>query len=615
MFGNFIYFILVLLIYLTYQPSEETFFTAFDAVTFFFCLIILFSFLTRFQFQRIERRIAKGQYLRIDHQFNTAIVQQSIMAILLFAVDIYALNLPAFLVDMTLFKTIPTLSALLFLLLFVFYLAIVWTFAYQSYQLLYRPGISRRTYVISNISFSIPVLLPWLFLSGISDIIHALPFDAPKRFLNTTGGEVTYFLFFLFGVAIIGPALVQKFWRCKPLEDGYHRSRIEGLCQRAGLTYANILYWPIFGGKMITAGVMGLIRKFRYILVTPSLLHLLEPEELDAVIAHEIGHIKKKHLLFYLVFFVGYMFLSYVTFDIMIFAVIYTKPVFWFISKTGLSQTTVVSGISSIVIICVFLIYFRFIFGFFMRNFERQADTYVYALFDSANPLITTLEKIAATSGQSADKPNWHHFSIRQRIDYLRKCETNPSWITRHDGKVKKSIGVYLTCLFLLGILGYQLNVGAMGDRINRHFLEKVILREIEQNPENPNLYSLLGNIYYNSKDWAGVQDAWEKSLALEPNNAQVLNNLAWHYATCEDETFQDPARALAMAKLAIQLEKLPHVWDTLAESYYVNGMLREAVEAGRQALALAGKKRAYYENQLDKFSNAAGDLKLKIED
>ena len=606
MFGNFIYFILVLLIYLTYQPAEDTFFTAFDSLTLFICLIFLFSFLTRFQFQRIERRIAKGQYLRIDHQFNTAVLHQSITAILLFAIDIYGLNLPSFIVGLAPFKTIPTLAALLFLLLFVFYLTIVWGFAYGSYQMLYRSGISRRTYVISNISFSIPVLLPWLFLSGILDIIHALPFELPKRFLNTTEGEVTYFLFFLFGVAIIGPALVQKFWRCKPLENGYHRSRIEGLCQRAGLAYANILYWPIFGGKMITAGVMGLIRKFRYILVTPSLLHLLEPEELDAVIAHEIGHIKKKHLLFYLVFFVGYMLLSYATFDIMIFAIIYTKPVFWFISKTGLSQTTVVSGVSSILIICVFLIYFRFIFGYFMRNFERQADTYVYALFDSARPLIATLEKIAATSGQSADQPNWHHFSIRQRIDYLRKCETNSSWITRHDGKVKKSIGVYLMCLFVLGILGYQLNVGAMGDRISKHFLEKVILREIEQTPENPNLYSLLGNIYYNSENWAGVRDAWEKSLALEPDNAQILNNLAWHYATCEDERFQDPVRALAMAKLAIQLERLPHVWDTLAESYYVNGMYREAVEAGKQALALARKKRTYYQDQLDKFSSAA---------
>jgi Zn-dependent protease with chaperone function len=608
MFGNFIYFILVLLIYLTYQPSDDTFFTAFDSFTLFFCLILLFSLLTRFQFQRIEKRIAKGQYLRVDHQFNTAVLHQSIMAILFFAIDIYGLNLPSFLVGMTPFRTIPTLSALLFLLLFVFYLAIIWSFAYGSYQILYRPGISRRTYVISNISFSIPVLLPWLFLSGISDIIQALPFELPKRFLNTTEGEVTYFLFFLFGVAIIGPALVQKFWRCKPLEDGYHRSRIENLCQRAGLAYANILYWPIFGGKMITAGVMGLIRKFRYILVTPSLLDLLEPEELDAVIAHEIGHIKKKHLLFYLVFFVGYMLLSYVTFDIMIFAIIYTKPVFWFINKTGLSQTAVVSGISSIVIICVFLIYFRFIFGFFMRNFERQADTYVYALFDSAKPLITTLEKIAATSGQSADKPNWHHFSIRQRIDYLRKCETNSSWITRHDGKVRKSIGVYLACLLLLGTLGYQLNVGAMGDSISRHFLEKVLLREIEQTPDNPNLYSLLGNIYYNSKNWAGVRDIWENSLALEPDNAQVLNNLAWYYATCEDERYQNPVRALAMAKLAIRLERLPHVWDTLAESYYVNGMYQEAVEAGKQALALAGKKRTYYQDQLDKFNNAAGN-------
>jgi predicted Zn-dependent protease len=69
------------------------------------------------------------------------------------------------------------------------------------------------------------------------------------------------------------------------------------------------------------------------------------------------------------------------------------------------------------------------------------------------------------------------------------------------------------------------------------------------------------------------------------------------------------------MAKLAIQLEKLPHVWDTLAESYYVKGMHQEAIEAGRKALALAGKKRTYYENQLNKFSSAAGNLKLKIED
>ena len=407
------------------------------------------------------------------------------------------------------------------------------------------------------------------------------------------------------GVTIIGPLLIQKFWRCKPLEHGYDRKRITDLCKRADLEYADILYWPIFGGKMITAGVMGLIKKFRYILVTPSLLQLLDPAEIDAVIAHEIGHVKKNHLLFYLAFFVGYMLLSYVTLDLIIFTIIYAKPVYWLINKSGFSQTTVLSGISSVVIISLFLVYFRFIFGFFMRNFERQADTYVYALFDSGQPLISTLEKIAATSGQSADKPNWHHFSIQQRIDYLRKCETNSSWITRQDDKVKKSMGIYLVCLVLLGTLGYQLNIGTMGDRINSHLFEKAILNEIENDPDNANLYSMLGNIYYNAKNWSGTQDAWENSVALNPDNALVLNNLAWHYATCEDENYQDHFRALALAKLAIRLETSPHIWDTLAESYYVNGMYRDALEAGRKALERAAKKRSYYEDQIKKFEAA----------
>jgi len=608
MFGNFIYFILVLLIYLTYQPSEETNFTAFESFALFGGLVVLFAYFTRFQFQRIERRLAQGQYLRIDNQFNNTLVHQSILAILLFAVNIYGLNLPSFLAGIAPFRTIPTLLALLCLLLFIGYLAIVWTFAYRSYKVLYRTDISRKTYVFSNISFSVPVLLPWLVLSGIADIIQALPFDTPKQFLNTTEGEIAYFLIFLVGVAIIGPLLIQKFWRCKPLENGYDRKRITDLCERANLEYADILYWPIFGGKMITAGVMGLIKNFRYILVTPSLLHLLEPAEVDAVIAHEIGHVKKKHLVFYLAFFVGYMLLSYVTIDLIIFTIIYAKPVYWLINKSGFSQTTVLSGISSVVIISLFLIYFRFIFGFFMRNFERQADTYVYALFDNAQPLISTLEKIAATSGQSADRPNWHHFSIQQRIDYLRKCESNSSWITRHDDKVKKSIGIYLVGLILLGTLGYQLNIGAMGDRINSRLFEKTILSEIENNPDNPDLYTMLGNIYYNAKNWSGAQAAWENSLALKPDNALVLNNLAWHYATCEDESYQDHFRALALAKLAIRLEKSPHIWDTLAESYYVNRKYRDAIEAGQRALERAGKNRSYYEDQIKKFEAALGE-------
>ena len=606
MFGNFLYFIIVLLIYLTYQPSEETNFNGIESFTLFIGLIVFFFYFTLFLFRRLEKRIATSEFSRLDHQFHSILMRQSIMAILIFAIDIYGLSLSSFLIDFPIFNTFPTLEALLFLSLFVFYLAIVWACAHGAYKKLYRSDISKKSYVLSNITFSIPILLPWVFLSGVADLIRTLPFQWPGRFLDTTEGEVTYFLLFLFVVAVIGPAMIQKFWRCKPLEAGDHRKRIEKLCQKADLAYADILYWPIFGGKMITAGVMGLLRKFRYILVTPSLLRLLEPEEIDAVIAHEIGHVKRKHLLFYLLFFVGYMLLSYVTFDIILFGIIYAEPVYWLINKTGFDQTTIFSALFSLIIIFIFLIYFRFIFGFYMRNFERQADIYVYALFDSAKPLISTLEKIVTTSGQSADRPNWHHFSIKERIDYLQKCESNSRWIGRHNRKVNKSIGIYLAGLLLIGIIGYQLNLGAIGEKLNQGFLEKVIVRELQKSPDSANLYRVLGDLYYNRKNYEGVIDAYEKALEIRLDDSHVLNNLAWFYATCEIESLRDPGRALQLSKLAVSIEQSSHIYDTLAESYFANGMFREAIESGEQALKLSKDNRSYYKAQLKKFREAA---------
>ncbi len=606
MFSNFIYFIIVLLIYSTYQPAADTNFTAFETFVLFFSLIVVFAWMTRIQFQRIVKQFATENFAKLDHKFHATLTRQSILAIVLFSLDIYGLNLRSFLLNIPLFTVMPTLEALLFLGLFVFYLAIVWGCAYPAYQTLYTTDLPRSSYIFSNISFSVPVLLPWLLLSGFADIINVLPFELPKQMLATTEGQIAYFLVFLVAVAVIGPLMIQKFWRCQPLESGYIRSRIEDLCRQADMGYANILYWPIFGGRMITAGVMGLIKNFRYILVTGALIRFLEPEEIDAVIAHEIGHIKKKHLLFYLIFFVGYMLISYATFDLLIYAILYAEPLYRFIGRTGMNQATLTSSIFSLVIILVFLVYFRFIFGYFMRNFERQADTYVYALFDSAQPLISTLEKIALTSGQPADRPNWHHFSIQKRIDYLKKCEIDKGWITRHDQKIKKSIAVYLMAILFVGGMGYHLNYGETGKRLNQHFFETIVHRELEKNPNNPHLLSTLGDLYYSNGNYARTIWAYERSIMLDPNNPKALNNLAWLLATCEVQQFRDPERALRLAQKATELEKAPHILDTLAESYYVNGQFEAAVAAEMLALNLAKTDRSYYQKQLQKFMDAA---------
>lgn len=607
MFSNFIYFIIVLLIYATYQPAAETNFTPIDTALLFAALHVLFITYNRSLFQSLQRRVTRESFTRLDDRFNNLLTRQSILSIALFAIDVYGLSLPSFFISLPLFSRMPTLLALVFLALFVSYLAVVWAFAFDAHRRLYGSDISRSAYVWSQISFSVPVLLPWLVLSAITDLINALPFEWLKNQLATTTGSVVYFMFFLVIVAVIGPAMIQKFWRCRPLEDSTMRQRIEALCKKANLEYANILYWPIFGGRMITAGVMGLIKKFRYILVTSALLSSLQPAEIDAVIAHEIGHVKRYHLVFYLVFFAGFMVLTYATYDLIFYAVIYTEPMFQFFSRFGFNPVTLTSVFLSVNMVVIFLIYFRFIFGYFMRNFERQADGYVYTLFDTAQPLISTLEKIAYTSGQSPDRPNWHHFSISERISHLARCEIDRSNIDRHDRKVRNSILIFVGSMVLVAAVGYSLNFGETGKQLSSHFFEKIILREIEKHPQNPNLYKVLGDLYYETGNLSGVQQAYEASLKLSPENPNVLNNLAWLYATAEDPHFRNPVRALDLAKAAAGLLEEPHILDTLAECYFVNGQYAKALETAQHALRLARENRTYYQEQVEKFRKEAG--------
>lgn len=609
MFANFFYFIIALLVYSTYQPSDTPNFSALQSLFLFLVLMGVYALYTWRQFQNMNRRMAPYGDAESDSRFTSLLTRHSILALLIFTADIYGLNLSSFVSDWPLFVLFPTLQAILFILLFIAYLSILWICAHRSYQILYHAKISRRAYVISNISFSMPVLLPWILISGFSDMIHILPMGGISRFLATPEGEIVYFLIFLVMVAIMGPLLIQKFWRCVPLGKGAHRTRIESLCQSVNLGYRNILNWPIFEGRIITAGVMGLVKRFRYILVTRALLDFLGPQEVDAVIAHEIGHVKKHHLLFYLFFFVGYMIISFSFRNLIVYAMIYVDPLVKTFNQMGFNPVTITSFIFSLVIIATFLIYFRFIFGFFMRNFERQADAYVYAIFDSAAPLISTLQKISITGRQSPDKPNWHHFSITERIEFLKKCETDRTYVGRHDKKIRKSIGVYLVGLVLIGGVGYQLNYGEAGAVLNTHFFEKVILKELAKTPENADLHTMMGDLYFNRNNFGKAASQYEKAIELNMRHSRALNNLAWLYATCEDASFRNPQRALSLAKRAVALEREAHVLDTLAESYFANGEIEEALAVEKEALEVAKKDWAYYRQQIAKFEKA-----LKVE-
>jgi Flp pilus assembly protein TadD len=166
---------------------------------------------------------------------------------------------------------------------------------------------------------------------------------------------------------------------------------------------------------------------------------------------------------------------------------------------------------------------------------------------------------------------------------------------------------LFMGGLMCIGYLGYAINFGEMGKTLNKHFLQKVLIKEIERNPQDARLHSMLGSIYYQDKAYRHAIEAYERSLELAPRDPEALNNLAWLYATCEETEFREPAKALVYAIHAAALKPIPHILDTLAESYYVNGLHEKAVVTIKEALAMQPQDRAYYESQLKKFEKAAG--------
>ncbi|MCK5099524.1 MAG: M48 family metalloprotease [Desulfobacteraceae bacterium] len=604
MFTNFIYFLTALILYTTCYYPEGVYNAPDNALFFAFFTIAFFALFCRVAFKRLAKKDINhfNSKTQLDHKLNSYIFKLSILALIIYCIDLYFFRLKLFLADYKIFHLFPTLQAVLFLLLFLFYLIIIWDSAWIVQKRFFPDSVTRKDFIISNISFSLPALIPWFLLSIMADTIQILPFEILKNFLSTSLGEISYILLFLIAMAVFGPLLIQKVWGCKALENGETRDNIEKLCSKTNFKYANILKWDLFGGTMITAGVMGLCSKFRYLLVTPALVNLLDDNEINAVISHEIGHVKKWHLYFYVFFFAGYMSCVYFLFDPLMLLIYSSKILYKSALFFRLNHDTLISIVFSSVLISVFLLYFRYVFGFFMRNFERQADTYVFSVMGNAFGLITTFYKIIKYSGQSPDKPNWHHFSITERIEFLRDCHADSSQIDEHNKKVLKMILGFIISLLIVCAAGYSVNYGKGSKYLNKYIAQKVLSQEFRISQENTQLYGMIGDYSYNLKEFKNAETAWQNALTIDPNYLHALNNLAWLYATCEDETIRSKTKAYEFAFKALKIKRAPYILDTYAEACFFNGYCEIALNASKEALEKSdSEKKAYYKDQYQK--------------
>lgn len=97
------------------------------------------------------------------------------------------------------------------------------------------------------------------------------------------------------------------------------------------------------------------------------------------------------------------------------------------------------------------------------------------------------------------------------------------------------------------------------------------------------------------------------------PGNPDILNNIAWIYATADDPEFQKPKEALMFASMAANLKPAGYILDTLAESFFINGYVEKAIATEEEALEKDPSKANYYRAQLERFKKT-GDLSHGID-
>ena len=176
--------------------------------------------------------------------------------------------------------------------------------------------------------------------------------------------------FSLFMMWVYPTWIAPLFNKFEPLEEGETLNRITSLLTRCGFNSNGI--FVIDGSKRSSHGnayFSGFGRNKR-IVFFDTLLKMLNDDELEAVLAHELGHFKKKHII-------KGMVISFSTKLIGLGVLAWLMKEDWFYSALGVSQpSTYMALLLFTLVMPVFTFAFQPLFSLFSRKNEFEADDF-----------------------------------------------------------------------------------------------------------------------------------------------------------------------------------------------------------------------------------------------
>jgi STE24 endopeptidase len=232
------------------------------------------------------------------------------------------------------------------------------------------------------------------------------------------------FLCFQLLMTVLYPTIIAPlFNKFTPLEDSELKDSIKRLTEEEGLNVGGIYQMDATRRTRHTNAYFSGLGRAKRIVLFDSLIQSHSQDEILAILAHEVGHLKKNHIKKQLIIiaFVSLL-LFFMASKLLTWNVIY--------ESFGFSNMPCYVGLFLVGILWEPVNFFISPIGMAIsRRFEREADFYSLGIVKTAKPLTTALKKMAKENLSNL-RPhpiyvcfNYSHPPLLQRIEYLEAHE------------------------------------------------------------------------------------------------------------------------------------------------------------------------------------------------
>jgi len=214
--------------------------------------------------------------------------------------------------------------------------------------------------------------------------------------------------------------LLPIFYKFEPLENEDLRRRLVHLSERAGTRVRGVYRWKLSEkSRKANAALTGL-GSTRRIILADTLLDNYAPEEIEAVLAHELGHHVHKHILKSILVQAGITLLGFwVANWVLHYAV--DRRMFEELSDfANLPLLAVTATVLSLLLMPALNAYSRY-------N-ERQADRYAFESIVSVEPFISSMNKLAKQNLAERTPAKWVEWLFHSHPAISKRVAAAEAW-------------------------------------------------------------------------------------------------------------------------------------------------------------------------------------------